>query len=368
MGIAALWGLSFLAAYGLVYRSATHNEYLHEFWRYAFLEPWLPSFLSRVAFVRREVLTALSVGLHDPATSGPEIPDWFLQGQRWGTWLLALVGVIGAIAWARRRAAWEWVLLFGPVVLLGAAAVAGAYPASSRLVMFLAPAVTIAITAGLSLGLQGLHGRARWLATGSVVSIVFGAQLLMSVRYLLRCPTIENVREMVAVLDQSRDAPQIVYVHAGALPAWALYTTDWAHPDAARLARYAALGASDGPAFENAASRGRVAPGEGWQLRLTDGRRLELIGVPAGVWRRPHVPKAGRLDVGWVANEVDRIKRAARCQGGAWVLLSHANGQDRQLLQGLSEAGGRVGFRMTGLVASLTRFEFGPGTGDCQSW
>jgi len=349
-----------------VYRSATHNEYLHEFWRYAFLEPWRPNLLTRIAFVRREVLTALSVGLHDPATSGPEIPDWFIQGQRFGTWLLALIGVIGAIAWARRRAAWEWVLLLGPVLLLGAAAGVGGYPASSRLVMFLVPAVTISVAAGVWLALQRLEGRWRRVATRSVVGIVFGAQLLMSLRYLVRCPTIENVREMVAVLDQSRDVPQIVYVHAGALPAWALYTTDWAHPDAARLARYAALGASDGAAFENAASRGRVAPGEGWELRFREGRRVELIGVPAGVWRRPHVPKAGRVDVGWVANEVGRIERAARCQGGAWVLLSHADAQDRHLLRGLTEAGGRVRYRITGLVASLTRFEFAPPTPGCR--
>jgi hypothetical protein len=344
-----------------------HNEYLHEFWRYAFLEPWRAEFPRRLAFVRRETLTALTVGLHDPATSGPEIPGWFLLGQRFGTWLIAVVGVIGGVAWARRRATWERILLLGPVALLGAAAAVGAYPASSRLVMFLVPAVTISLAAGASLGLRRVRGRARRIATGLVVAVVFAAQLLMSVRYLVRSPTIENVREMVAALDQSRDVPQIVYVHAGALPAWALYTTDWAHPDSARLARYAALGASDGAAFENAPSRGRVAPGEGWQLRFANGRRVELIGVPAGVWRRPHVPKAGRLDAGWVANEVGRIEGAARCQGGAWVLLSHADIQDRALLRGLSEAGGEVRFRMTGLVASLTRFEFGPPrTGCCQ--
>jgi hypothetical protein len=171
---------------------------------------------------------------------------------------------------------------------------------------------------------------------------------------------------MVSVLDQSRDVPQIVYVHAGALPGWALYTTDWTHPDTARLARYATLGASYGPAFENASSRGRVAPGEGWQLRFTNGRRVELLGVPGGVWRRPHVPRVGRVDVGWVANEVNRIRRAARCQGGVWVLLSHANAQDRLLLAGLEEARGQVTYRTTGLVASLTRFDFGPPVAGCR--
>jgi 4-amino-4-deoxy-L-arabinose transferase-like glycosyltransferase len=365
VSVGAVWGASFLAAYGLAYRGSAHSEYLHQFWDHAFIIPWHAHFLAHLAFIRREVLTALSVGLHDPATSGGQIPEWFILGQRYGSLLLVLIGAPGMIAWARRRPRWESVLVFGPLALLLAAAAVGVYPASSRLVMFLVPAVYLAVAAGTVFWLGFLRGRIRRYAARSVIGVVFAAELFMSVRYLIRCPTIENVRDMVDVLDRSGDVPQIVYVHAGALPAWALYTTDWDHPDRGRLALYAALGASNGPAFENAASRGRVAPGEGWDLRFSDGRRREVFGIPAGVWKRARLPGAGRVDVGWVENEVDRIERAGRCQGGAWVLLSHADRQDALLLRGLAESGGRERFRMTGLVASLTRFEFGRPSGPC---
>ena len=142
-------------------------------------------------------------------------------------------------------------------------------------------------------------------------------------------------------------------------------STDWAHPDPVRLARFAALGASDGDSFENAASRGQVAPGEGWNLRFRAGSRAELLGVPAGVWRRPNVPHAGKVDVGWAENEVGRIKRAAGCRRIAWVLMAHSQGADAVLGRGLAAAGGRVTFEVLSLDASLTRVEFEPPAGDC---
>jgi hypothetical protein len=91
------------------------------------------------------------------------------------------------------------------------------------------------------------------------------------------------------------------------------------------------------------------------------------MGVPAGVWRRPSVPHAGKVDVGWVANEVGRIRRAAGCRGVAWVLLAHSQGADTPLLRGLAAAGGRVTFELPSLLASVTRFEFEPPEGDCFS-
>ena len=98
--------------------------------------------------------------------------------------------------------------------------------------------------------------------------------------------------------------------------------------------------------------------GEGWNLRFKDGNRIELLGLPAGVWHRPKVPGADKVDVGWVDNEVRRIIRATGCPGTAWVLLSHSSGTDQLLLKGLAAAGGRVTFDRPAVVAGLTRFEF----------
>jgi len=370
--VVALWLGAFGAAYLLVYQATSHSEYLQRFWRRGFLVPWEPQFFDRFEGVRRDLFPAFSVGLYDPPTapgagsaSSLDIPQWFRDGQTYGSWLLLLVAAIGAAALVRTRARWESVLLFGPVVLLAAASALSLYPASARLTLFLVPVFYLSTAAGGWVLLTALPARHRTITTRVLIGIVFGSQLIMVFRYLRRCPTIENTREMIALLGPVARAPQIVYVHAGALPAWAFYSTDWAHPDSARLARYARLGASDGGAFENAPSRGRVVLGEGWNLRFKDGDRVELLGVPAGVLRRPKGPGVGKVDVGWADNEVRRIVRATDCGGTAWVLLSHTQGADRLLLEGLVAAGGRVTLDVPAVVAGLTRFEFGASGRGC---
>lgn len=357
VAMVGLWLAAFLAAYLVSYRLTAHSHYLHDYWVDRFLTPG-PRFIERLANSRREVLTALSAGLYYPASAGLQAPGWFVEGQRYATWLLAVVMVVGIAALVRTRARWEAILLFGPLLLLGAASGAGQYPVSSRLVLFLVPPVYLGTAAGIAWLLQRLPPASRRIAGRSVIGLLFGAQFLMMGRYLAHCASVENVRDLVAVLDRAR-GPQAVYVGAGALPAWAFYTTDWARPDSARLAHYAALGGSDGPAFENAASRGRVAPGEGWDLRLREGRRAVLLGVPAGLWRRPDVPGLGPVDQGWVENETGRIIRATECKNDVWVLVSHTERADTLLLEGLSAAGGRVTFQSVGRASGLTRFDFG---------
>ncbi|HEV8613159.1 MAG TPA: glycosyltransferase family 39 protein, partial [Gemmatimonadales bacterium] len=267
--VVGLWLGAFGAAYLLVYGAASHSEYLQRFWRHGFLVPWEPQFFDRFAAARRDLFTAFSVGLYDPPTapgagsaSSLDIPHWFRDGQTYGSWLLLLVAAIGAAALVRTRARWESVLLVGPVALLAAASALSRYPASTRLVLFLVPVFYLSTAAGGWVLLNALRARHRTIAARVLIGIVFGSQLIMVFRYLRRCPTIENTREMITLLGPVAPAPQVVYVHAGALPAWAFYGTDWAHPDSARLARYARLGTSDGGAFENASSRGRVVLGE----------------------------------------------------------------------------------------------------------
>jgi len=362
LGMVGLWLAAFLAAYLVSYRLTAHSQYLHSYWATRFLTPG-PHFLDRLAGSRRDVLTAASAGLYYPATAGPETPDWFVEGQRYGTWLIALVMVAGIVALVRARARWEAVLLFGPLLLLTGAAGVGQYPISSRLVLFLMPTILLSVAAAVAWVLALLPARSRRLAGRGLVGLLFGAQLLMMARYLAYCPSVENIRDQVALLDRARSGSQVVYVGAGALPAWAFYTTDWARPDSARLARYARLGASDGPAFENGASRGRVAPGEGWNLRLHEGRRTVLLGVPAGVWQRPKIPGWGRVDTGWIENETGRVIRASGCRDQAWVLVSHTDRPDALLLTGMSDGGGRVAFQSMGRSSSLTRFDFSEACG-----
>src|SRR5207244_2845693 len=131
VAMVGLWLAAFLAAYLVSYRLTAHSHYLHDYWVGRFLTPG-PGFIERLASSRREVLTALSAGLYYPATAGPLPPGWFVEGQRYATWLLAVVMVVGIAALVRTRARWEAMLLFGPLLLLGAASGAGQYPVSSR--------------------------------------------------------------------------------------------------------------------------------------------------------------------------------------------------------------------------------------------
>jgi 4-amino-4-deoxy-L-arabinose transferase-like glycosyltransferase len=355
--IGAVWLLSFAAVYALVYAPSSHNEYLEQFWSYSFLRPWDPGLENRLGAIRRDILISFSIGLYSPPTSPLITPLWFTRVQHWVSWLLLLVGAVGAVQLVRSRARWESLLLFGPVVLLAGASAFSRYPASTRLVLFLVPVFYLCEAVGASGMIGALPRQYRMWVVRAVVGLALGAQLVMLGRYLRWSPRIENTRDMIALLGPEARAPQVVYVQAGALPAWAFYSADWSHPDSARLARYAALGASDGAAFENAPSRGRVAPGEGWNLKFVQGNRVELLGVPAGTWLRPKQQKPAQVDLGWANNEVGRIRRAAGCDRSVWVLTSHSNGADAQLLDRLEEGGGRVAFAMVGLGDNLTRFD-----------
>ena len=359
--VGVLWLISFAAVYALVYAPGAHSEYLRRFWWYTFLRPWEPGLVNRLGAIRRDILTSFSIGLYCPPTSPLITPFWFIRVQHWFSWLLLPVGAVGAVQLLRSRARWESLLLFGPVVLLAGASAVSRYPASTRLVLFLVPVFYLCEAAGASVMIAALPRQYRMWAGRAVIGFALGAQLVMLGRYLRWSPQIENTRDMIALLGPEARAPQVVYVQAGALPAWAFYSTDWSQPDSARLARYAALGASDGAAFENAPSRGRVAPGEGWNLKFVQGNRVELLGVPAGTWLRPKHQTPAKVDLGWANNEVRRIRRAAGCDRSVWVLTSHTNGADAELLDRLEEAGGRVAFAVVGLGDNLTRFDLPPG-------
>src|SRR5438552_18030453 len=71
-----------------------------------------------------------------------------------------------------------------------------------------------------------------------------------------------DVPSLVQQLRRASPPETPVYVLANALPMWAFYTTDWAAPDAGRLHWLARLAGPGGPAFHNAAARGRVRPDE----------------------------------------------------------------------------------------------------------
>jgi hypothetical protein len=129
---------------------------------------------------------------------------------------------------------------------------------------------------------------------------------------LLRPYRGKSVRHVVADLARQQ-LGEPVYVYAGAVPAWAFYTTDWASPDTARLRFVASVAGPGGPAFHNAAGRGRpVAPDEGDGLWVCTGGRLELLGLRTGMQAREGSGFSQRgADTGWAEREAERIAAMA---------------------------------------------------------
>jgi hypothetical protein len=120
-----------------------------------------------------------------------------------------------------------------------------------------------------------------------------------------------------------------IYVHPGALPAWAFYTTDWAAPDTARLAFLSRIGSSGGGAFENAPSRGAVI-GEGEGLIRTYRGRKEIFGVPVGLQLHAFLGRTKALpDSGWTEHEIRRIRSEA--DSAVWLLLAHLSGHGPEM-------------------------------------
>src|SRR5207249_1781877 len=89
----------------------------------------------------------------------------------------------------------------------------------------------------------------------------------------------ENVRPLVREFERQSAVGEPIYVFAASLPAWVFYTTDWTAPDTARLTRMARLGSSGGPAFENAAPRGRAIRSEGDSLIYSFRSGGEIVGL-----------------------------------------------------------------------------------------
>ena len=163
----------------------------------------------------------------------------------------------------------------------------------------------------------------------------------IAVRAILAHPQDEEMRPLVAGLTLRAEPAEPVYVFHRCIPAWAFYTTDWAHPDTARSRWISAVAGPGGLAHENGATRGPRARGEGAELRRVYRGRTELLGVASGISGRqwlgyePAVP-----DAGWSANEADRIRGAAA--PGIWLVLVNADNRSEgdSLLAAVGRAGG----------------------------
>jgi 4-amino-4-deoxy-L-arabinose transferase-like glycosyltransferase len=343
------WGGSLLLAYLWVYRHAVHDAYLGHYWSQAFLTPWRPGVLLDTGVALRDVLW------------GPVSSPWGRRPADLASLVftpavsiaIALVLVIGVRRLARTTGIPGSMLVLVPPVLALLASMLGLYPISARTTMFCMPILIVLAAAGV----EELAGRLSSPILRLTVMIAACAPLAWIAAGELRDPDPrEQVRPLVASLQAQRRPGEPIYVFAGAIPAWAMYTTDWRAPDPKRLDYLRRIAQAGGPAFENAPSRGRAVRDEGSQLTYAAPDGIELYGIPDGLEARVFGLTNSMPDAGWAENEARRIRDVAN--PGVWLILSHFYGPEGILLRALEAEGGRLGYHDFRNDAALLRYEF----------
>ena len=337
------WGLLLIAVFCAVYFGVTRAEaspYMRVFWAARFLPPtsWIhPADAWNV--MKRLPAGTLRVarGLDEPTAL---------------FWLLALCG-----AWRVSRHGWARALLVAAplAVVLGAAA-ASLYPISPRLDLFIAP-VWFLLFAG------ALDWSETWPRGGRIAAGVAAGLVVAGVALQERTldPWGPALGPAATTFAREAGPAEPVYVFANATPAWTFYTTDWSHPDLARIAVIVATQGAESDAFHNRASRGRaVSDTEGAGLVIKTGTRAELLGLATGMqYREGSLFSRPTPDSGWAKREADRIRQGAA--PGIWIVLAPMGSPGVSDLQReILRVGGRETRRWTGHLVTLSRFEFGP--------
>jgi 4-amino-4-deoxy-L-arabinose transferase-like glycosyltransferase len=353
--LAAWWGGSLALAYLLVYRAAAHDRYLHHYWNQAFLAPWRPGGLLDTGVALQSILWGPVSVLWGPMPRLiPGTPNdlAIVVFAPAVCIVIALLVVVGARRLARTLRIHLVVLALAPVVLVILASLMQLYPISARTMMFCIPIIII-------LAAAGIEEIARLTRKPILACAVMSAACLplawVAVRELAGPPR-EHIRPLIEALQMYRRAGEPVYVLAGAIPAWAMYTTNWRAPDTARLDYLSHIGRAGGPAFENAPSRGHRVVREGNDLTYPTRWGPEIYGIPHGLEARVFGLTNPLPDSGWAENEVRRIREVA--SPGAWLILSHFYGPEGQLLSALDASGGHLTYKDFRNGAALFHYEF----------
>jgi hypothetical protein len=309
MGIAGAWLVVAVANYLYFQRATVTNGYMQRYWAGTFLQPPLHDAIAliraRSGFLMEEILLG-------DAHAYPAV------------WRLALLGLMVFGWWwaGRRVGVWAAVLLAGPFVAVGGAAVMRAYPLSDRTLLFLAPLCILSVVAGA--GAIDWHG------------VVFAALILPPVAdAIVRRPHDgEDLRATTAMVWRQVQAGEPVYVFSRSLPVWTFYTTDWSHPDLRRTDSLMTLGAALGPNSGNAPARPAPVSHGGDALRY----RGELVGIATGMEDVLAGPRKRVPDPGWATNEAARIQAVASPR--AWVYVTYCHDHCEQRLRDTLVAGG----------------------------
>ena len=343
--VGALWLTIFALTYAAWYAPNAAAPYMRGFWAGAFLRPGTPHLLAR--FWR---------GLGDTACT---LTCW--RGVLDLSPVLMLLAAAGGLELWRRRGPDQVVLVAGPIAAAFGASALGLYPIAPRLVLFASPLLALMVATGLVAAARGIERRwPRLRVHWVLMCFLYPSLILTAVLTFDWGIQGEEVRPLAE--DYRRHGSQEpIYVFARAVPAWLFHTTDWTHADTARLVWAARVSGPYGPAFGNAASRGRRAPGDDAGLVYAHEGHLELVGSSSGSQGRVgvgYVPPTP--DPGWAESEAWRIRQSARPY--AWIIMSdfaHPPLDERAaLIAAVKDAGGETVYVKATAAAVLYRLRF----------
>jgi 4-amino-4-deoxy-L-arabinose transferase-like glycosyltransferase len=326
-------GVFFLQRH-LTYADATTDEVMQNFWRGVMIRIGEPGWVDR-----------LIVSLRSAILSSTD-PGW--RPLKYFAPMTILIGTI--VIWKRsgKTVALLLVASLGLALLASALAL---WPIDGRLALFFAPVafLWIAAVADLAWNLSSYRAALR----GMIVALGFFG-VAFNVMHPSPFPPFESSRELIASLSARRAAAP-VYVFPVGVPAWVFYTTNWRHPDLARLDWYARMNPR-----RIAPSRGGAVTDDEPALEWSGTGGLELVGRFTGM---QFVMDRGWTTTGpdpnWGNTEMKRL--AARTSDFAWVFGSHLPAsQIDSLREGLKQNGGEMLDEDSRSTSVLWRIRFRP--------
>ena len=342
LALAVTWGASGAAAVRIA-REPAISAFMAAFWRDAFLS------LDRKGAAN---LAGHAILLPRLAVLGLEQPGG--RAEYIATALACALVLTGAVALMRRRLALG-TLACGPMAAGAGAALLHQYPLADRLHLYAVPSVLLLACAGLAWGTHRLMP-GRPLAPLGLMGVLLLPALRTSF-YDSHTPTFpgfrEHARPIVAQVLENLHPDDALYVFPRATPAWLFYTADWRTERPALLGIIQLASPPRGPAFLNAATRGRPTPAEDSILTRHVAGRVEVLGVSSGLYL--DAERRERVDALWAPGEVRRIRETGR----PCVMLFFSSGMRGELSamqEALVGAGARPGWGVEGLRSSARRF------------
>ena len=199
--VTGAWGLSaaMVTGVGLASMSPSTRDYMQVFWADGF-----PDSLTEVVRARWAWNNIRLLFGSPPAGLAYPWPAFYAT--------MAAMGLV--VLWVQQRRV--AVLLLGPMLAALGAAVAGQYPFSDRLILFLTPSMILAIGALIASGhrLVGRYSK----PVAAVIALGLTAPALYPV---VRSPPpyrIEHAKPVLAHLQENREATDAIYVYYGAAP------------------------------------------------------------------------------------------------------------------------------------------------------